>query len=147
MYRHTQSGRLMVLSSLGMFACALAAGALTPRSFAFYPLALAAAFIYFGFRELTVEVDHEEIRLTFGAGWFKKAFPLSGVESAAAVRNSWWNGWGVKYNGRYWLYNVDGFDAVELRFRDGRAARIGTDEPAALEAAIRARLAKARPLN
>lgn len=140
MYRHTQSGRLMVLSSLGMFACALAAGALTPRSFAFYPLALAAAFVYFGFRELTVEVDHEAVRLSFGAGWIKKTFPLSEVESASAVRNSWWSGWGIKYNGRYWLYNVDGYDAVELRFRDGRAARIGTDEPAALEDAIRSRL-------
>jgi hypothetical protein len=42
-----------------------------------------------------------------------------------------------------WIYNVSGFDAVELRMTDGRMYRIGTDEPHELEAAIRQMLTDA----
>lgn len=34
------------------------------------------------------------------------------------------------------MYNVAGYDAVELELRSGRVFRIGTDEPDALLAAI-----------
>ncbi len=142
MYKHSQTGRIMILSALGMCAVSVAGWYLTPHGKAFYPLLAAAAFIYFGFRELTVEVDHEAVRLCFTFGWFKKEFKLSEIESASAMRNKWWNGWGIKYFGKGWLYNVGGYDAVELRLTDGRLARIGTDEPAALEAEIRSRLAR-----
>lgn len=142
MYKHTQTGGIMILSALGMCVTAVAGWYLTPRGLLFFPLAAAAAFIYFGFRELTVEVDHEAVRLHFTFGWFKKEFKFLDIESAAAMRNKWWNGWGIKYVWTGWLYNVGGLDAVELRLKSGRVARIGTDEPAALEAAILARLAR-----
>jgi hypothetical protein len=35
-----------------------------------------------------------------------------------------------------WVYNVSGFDAVEIQMRNGRIKRIGTDEPRKLEQAI-----------
>jgi hypothetical protein len=34
------------------------------------------------------------------------------------------------------LYNVSGFDAVELSLADGRRVRLGTDEPDAVVAAL-----------
>jgi hypothetical protein len=37
------------------------------------------------------------------------------------------------------LFNVSGLDAVEVELVDGKRIRIGTDEPQALVAAIRAR--------
>lgn len=141
MYRHTQNGKLMVLSALGAAAIGVAAALSSGNHLLFYPLAAVAAFIYFGFRDLTVEVGHESVHLRFGTGLIRKSFMLSEIESTAVVRNSWLNGWGIRYIGNGWLYNVDGLDAVELRLRNGRRARIGTDEPAALETAIRERLA------
>lgn len=36
-----------------------------------------------------------------------------------------------------WLYNVEGLGATELRMRNGRRYRIGTDEPERLETAIK----------
>jgi len=36
----------------------------------------------------------------------------------------------------YWVINVSGFEAVELRLQNGRRYRVGTDDPAGLLAAI-----------
>jgi hypothetical protein len=35
------------------------------------------------------------------------------------------------------VYNVSGFDAVEIKLKNGKRYRIGTDEPKDLEQAIR----------
>ena len=36
-----------------------------------------------------------------------------------------------------WIYNVSGFDAVEIIMRNGKIYRIGTNTPGKLEAAIK----------
>jgi len=56
----------------------------------------------------------------------------------AAVRNKWWNGLGIRKGPGFWLYNVAGLDAVELRLRSGEVRRIGTDDPQGLAAALKA---------
>ena len=38
---------------------------------------------------------------------------------------------------KVWIYNVSGFDAVEIIMRNGRIYRIGTDVPGELETAIK----------
>jgi len=48
---------------------------------------------------------------------------------------------GVKKVWRGWLYNVSGFGVVELKFKNGKRALIGTDEPEKLTGAIEAALA------
>jgi hypothetical protein len=35
-----------------------------------------------------------------------------------------------------WIYNVSGFDAVELKMKNGKVYRIGTDESEKLESAL-----------
>ena len=52
------------------------------------------------------------------------------------VRNPWYTGWGIRLGSGYVLWNVSGFDAVELDFASGRRFRVGTDEPSALVSAI-----------
>ena len=86
---------------------------------------------------LSVRVDAHRIMIRFGPGWVHKEIELSTVASAQEVRNPWYFGWGIHYIGGGWLYNVAGREAVELRLKNGGRARIGTDEPAALAAAIR----------
>lgn len=85
---------------------------------------------------LTVEVTETDILVKFGPGLVRKRFPLSGVRSAAAVRNQWYYGWGIRMLPKGLLYNVSGLDAVEIEMADGGVHRIGTDEPAALLRAI-----------
>ena len=152
MYKHTQTGRIMILSAIAMLSAGTAFGSVAahytrshaPAAMALFFYAL-AVFFYFGFKDLTVEVDHEAVRLAFGAGFIKKEFKLRDIVSVRAVRNSWWHGWGIKYIGNGWMYNVAGLDAVELTFTDGKVVRIGTDEPRVLEEEIKRRLAAAVP--
>ncbi|MBU2575321.1 MAG: hypothetical protein KKH28_14730 [Elusimicrobia bacterium] len=145
MYKHTQKSDLMVFTSMLMLGGAAAASYFLKQSLVFYPFAIAALFVYFGFKDLTVEVDEVSVRFRFGVGWFKKAFRFQDVESARAVRNSWLCGWGIHYIGKGWLYNVSGLDAVELKLKNGKTARIGTDEPHLLETEIRRRLTSSQP--
>lgn len=88
------------------------------------------------FHSLTVRVSQNEISLSFGVGLIQKAFLTDEVESATAVRNRWYYGLGIKKIPGGWLFNVSGLDAVELRMRNGKLYRIGTDQPEELLAAI-----------
>ena len=88
------------------------------------------------FGSLTVEVDEEELRHWFGPGFWKKSYQLLDIESAKVVRNSWFWGWGIRLTPHGWLYNVSGFDAVQIQLRSGRTFRIGTDYPQGLFEAI-----------
>ena len=90
------------------------------------------------FHQLTVTVSKDFIRLRFGVGVVHKKFAITDVESAAIVRNKWWYGWGIRITPHGWMYNVSGYDAVEIHLKNGRNARIGTDEPKRLLAAIEA---------
>ena len=86
---------------------------------------------------LTVSIDHEFVCLRFGAGMWKKLFELEQITNCKPVKNSGANGWGIRYLGKgCWLYNIAGFESVEIIFKDGKKARIGTDEPEKLADAI-----------
>jgi hypothetical protein len=89
------------------------------------------------FSSLTVSVDSERVHLFFGPGWPNKSIGLAEIRGVRAVRNSWWYGWGIRYTPHGWMWNIAGFDAVELELDRGRRCRIGTDEPRQLAAAIR----------
>jgi len=90
----------------------------------------------FLFRTLNVSVDSEKIEVSFGPGAFRKRFLVNEIISARSVRNPWYFGWGIRRTPHGWMYNVSGFDAVELDLKDNRKFRIGTDDPDHLLAAI-----------
>lgn len=108
-------------------------------------LALGSLFflVAFLFHGLGVEVHAEEIRMWFGPGLIKKRIQLAEVKACREVRNTWWMGWGIRYIGSGWLWNVSGMKAVELEFVNGQRFRIGTDEPRKISEAIQQAL-KAR---
>lgn len=85
---------------------------------------------------LTVTIDDPLIRIRFGPGVFWKTYPMADIAGCRQVRNGWWWGWGIRWYMRGWLYNIDGLDAVEISFKNGKKVRIGTDEPETLTAAI-----------
>ena len=66
----------------------------------------------------------------------RKRIALRDVQGWREVRNPWYSGWGIHLAPGGVLWNVSGFDAVQLALADGKRFRIGTDEPAALVAAI-----------
>jgi hypothetical protein len=89
------------------------------------------------FYALTIEIQDNIITCRFGIGLIQKRISLSEIETVKAVQNPWYAGWGIRWiPGQYWLWNVSGFEAVELYMKDGKKFRIGTDEPEALVRAI-----------
>jgi hypothetical protein len=93
-------------------------------------------FVEVNFFSLTVTVDRESLRVRFGVGLIRITFPLSDLVRARTVTNPWYAGWGIRTLSDGWLFNVSGLDAVEIETRAGRRHRVGTDQPAALEAAV-----------
>jgi len=135
-YRHTQVGWVMIVAAAA--AVALGWGAVPPEAAVAVrvPLLLVAALLLFAFGTLTVEVSEDAIRLWFGVGLVRKRIALRDVRSWRESRNPWYTGWGIRLGPGGVLWNVSGFDAVQLDLGDSKHFRIGTDEPAALVSAI-----------
>ena len=96
-------------------------------------------FILASFATLTVTIDKNYIGIKFGYGIFRKKFTLNEIISITSVKNHWYYGWGIRLWlwPKMWIYNVSGFDAIEIITRSGRIYRIGTDDPSGLETAIK----------
>jgi hypothetical protein len=96
-------------------------------------------FILASFTALTTSIDEKYLQIKFGYGIFRKKFLLSEIASAKQVKNHWYFGWGIRFWfwPRMWIYNVSGFEAVEIVMRNGKIYRIGTDVPSELETVIK----------
>ena len=143
-YNHTQTGTLMlyvIAFVIILFTIILyQAGIL-------WPVILIMFFIIFilsSFTTLNVKIDDTHIKLKFGYGLFTKQFELKDIVSAKTAKNKWYYGWGIKvwFWPYMWVYSVSGFDAVEIRTKQNKIFRIGTDEPKKLEKAILGALRK-----
>ena len=137
-YKHTQIGYLILFALLGvtlLFGFILTQNEFNHSILAFMLLIL---LILASFSSLKVTVDENHLRIKFGYGIFKKRFMLREIVSARTVKNHWYYGWGIRV--WFWpymlIYNVSGFDAVEITMKNGKIYRIGTDEPTKLERVI-----------
>jgi hypothetical protein len=140
-YQHTQAGTLMRVSFavaiLGFLVGAMLAAASDPQMMAvLLVLALLMFLVMLLFHSLTVEVARGYLVIRFGVGLVRKRWPIRDIESAEAVQNRWWYGWGIRITPHGWLFNVSGSDAVQVRLVSGKQVWIGTDEPKKLHAAI-----------
>ena len=144
MYSHTQTGWVTIIGLVGaLLVIGATATELDPgspgRPFVTATLVLMALLIpVFGW--LTVTVDEEAVTTRFGIGLIRKRIKLHDIHAAARVRNKWWYGWGIRMGPSGWIYNVSGFDAIEIELKNGARFRIGTDEPEELLSAVRSSL-------
>lgn len=158
-YKHTQIGYLMIIITLAVLVffawlqITVRAEPPSPDSganFAITAIMALTVFILGSFATLTVAINGlaspepaaqrgQFLKLRFGWGVFQKKFLLSEVASVRQVKNHWYYGWGIRlwFWPYMWIYNVSGFDAVEITMKNNRIYRIGTNEPEKLEAALR----------
>ncbi len=139
-YRHCQPGRTILWILMGFVALFLGIALMvTNPQVAWWLRAASGVYVLAAllFFNLTITVDDREVRAVFGVGLVRKTARLEDIAAVEAVRNRWWYGWGVKYTVKGWLYSVSGLEAVEMRLKNGKRFRLGTDEPEVLCAAIR----------
>jgi len=140
-YHHTQYGALMPILLAALAIPALWVAFADPGPSAQWPLLAAAIMIVvlaWLFASLTVEVSEREIQWYFGPGLWTYRIARAELDGVAVVRNTWWDGFGIRVRPGFRLYNVSGLDAVELRLKSGDVRRIGTDDAQGLAAALRA---------
>lgn len=144
-YSHTQIGWTLIVLVVAVVLADLSIVAFSsPRSA--LTLAISGALVAIVavtlalFSTLSVVVDDRAVRLWFGFGSLRREVMLADVTAARRVRNHWYAGWGVRIIPGGRLYNVGGLDAVELEMDNGRVVRVGTDQPDALLAAVKAAL-------
>lgn len=147
-YKHTQIGYLMLVVTLAvlvLFAWVYSTASAEPPSvdsgpnFAVSAIMVFILFILASFATLTVSIDENYLRSKFGYGIFARKFALNQIASVQAVKNHWYYGWGIRLWlwPKMWIYNVSGFDAVEITMKNGKVSRIGTNVPEELEDAIK----------
>ncbi|TAN57519.1 hypothetical protein EPN15_04075 [Patescibacteria group bacterium] len=147
-YKHTQIGYLMLLITLVVLVffawIQITARAEPPSNYSGTNFAITAImalilFILASFSTLTVFIDKQFLKIRFGWGVFRKKLPISEIAAVKKVKNQWYYGWGIRlwFWPKMWIFNVSGFDAIELTMKNGKIYRIGTDEPEKLASAIK----------
>jgi len=144
-YQHRQIGWLNLMAAGIVLVVALALLATGDRlepSPLTLGLALGVPALLAGiFGSLRVEVDAKALRWRMGwLGWPRWELPLSEIVAVSADRQSWMEGWGVRWTLRGMLYSVSGLQTVRVVQRNGKALRIGTDDAQGLLQALQAHL-------
>jgi hypothetical protein len=142
-YEHKQFGYVMLFALVAV--AALAAVFLPAGGFGWPPavIMLFTALCLLSFFTLTTTIEDGTLKFWFGPGLFRKQVALRDIEAVRAVKNPWYYGWGIHLFPGGWVYNVSGFDAVEIKMKSGEKIRLGTNEPEALERALRQQLSPA----
>lgn len=142
-YEHRQFGAAIVwpLGTASAIICAVALASPDLRLGLLVGMFLAIT--VWMFSRLTITIDGERLRASFGPGFVRKTIPLAEIADCEPVRIKWWEGWGIHLSRFGWLYNVSGWNAVAIRLRNGKRLALGTDQPNELADAIR-RCASAR---
>jgi hypothetical protein len=104
----------------------------------FLGLSVVTMVLAFCFKTLTVEDGGDHLQVSFGPlPFFRKRIPYSQISDISRGRSSFLDGWGIHYMpGRGWIWNLWGYDCVEMRLNESRF-RIGTDDPDELVAFLK----------
>ncbi len=93
------------------------------------------------FGKLETTVSQDRIVVKFGIGLIKKTILLDEIKSIKKVKNSFWYGWGIRLTPHGWLWNIAGYEALEIEYKtDRKNFRIGCSSNEELHAAVKKRM-------
>ncbi|CAM4241976.1 hypothetical protein [Pseudoalteromonas byunsanensis] len=103
---------------------------------ALYITAFIVLAVMLNFYKLKVTVDASSVSWEMGVGLINGSIAVNDIKEVTVVESRWVTGWGIRKINNGTLYNVSGFDAVNIALHDGSVIRLGTDKPAELKQAI-----------
>ena len=135
MYKHTQTGKLLV-SVVGITALVTGLAGI----FALEYLELAPAIILFSisgilliclmlFSTLTISVSDNLVVVRYGIGLIQKRFHIDEIESWQTIAYKGGHGFGPRLTSEGWFFNVANSGAVRFDLRNGKTFFAGTNEP------------------
>ena len=77
---------------------------------------------------MTIRITETHIEHWFGPYFWKKSHKLEQIKRVSVSKSRWYNGYGIRFVGKGWLYNVSGHDRIELHFHTGKVVYLGTDD-------------------
>ena len=140
-YQHKQVGWVIVSCTGAVALVMLGAALFLQHPSAQQPagLLLTSVAVLLGgvlFSTLTIAIHDGTLCASFGPGLIRKKVKLAEIASVRPILVRWWYGCGIRLTPHGWLYNVSGWEAVEITLRNGRRFCLGTDEPEDLIRAI-----------
>ena len=93
------------------------------------------------FRQLTCRDEGDHLRISFGPlPIFRRKLLYARLEKVEVSRSRLLDGWGIHLCTRGgWVWNLWGFDCVDIDFTGGKKLRLGTDDPEGLAAFLNSR--------
>lgn len=89
------------------------------------------------FSTLTVEVRYDAVWILFSPiHLIRRKIPLEFIHGFSKVVTPWYYGWGIRYIKNGTLYNISGYEGVEINIPGKKRIRIGTDDQEGLIEAI-----------
>jgi hypothetical protein len=145
MYIHRQFGWFTVFALTAMAVWFAFVAALSPGDRGeFQSIFLMIAALQLAFYQLTTIVTESTLTVRYGVGLLAFRFPLSEITQITERSVPWYAGYGIRWVGDAWLFNVSGNDAIEVTFASGRKVWVGTDDPNGLAAILRLRMEELR---
>ena len=145
MYIHRQFGWFTVFALTAMAVWFAFVAALSPGDRGeFQSIFLMIAALQLAFYQLTTIVTESTLTVRYGVGLLAFRFPLSEIKQVSERTVPWYAGYGIRWVGDAWLFNVSGRDAIEVTFDSGRKVWVGTDDPDGLAAILRQRMEELR---
>ncbi len=136
LYDHTQSAPtylLLLVLGIGILVGAVFTNVVVAQATMYCSGAL-MLLLALCFRDLTVSDEGNELLIAFGPlSLFKRRLQYSEVEKVEQARSTIMDGWGIHMSpSGGWVWNLWGYDCVDVWYRQGRKIRIGTDDAVAL---------------
>lgn len=145
MYIHRQFGWFTVFALTAMAVWFALVAVFTPEGKGeFQSILLIIAALQVVFYQLTTIVTESTLTVRYGIGLVAFRFPLSEITQVTERTVPWYAGYGIRWVGDAWLFNVSGRDAIEVTFASGRKLWVGTDDPDGLAAILRLRMEELR---
>lgn len=144
--KYTQFATLLVLFLTPLLAIFIVKTILfnnspTASIITFATLSVITTLVLLNFYKLDIIIDQTHLTFKMGIGLIRGKYPLASISGCKAVRNSFYNGLGVRIISNGMLYNVWGLKAVELTFTNkSSVVRIGTNQPDAVVADLSERI-------
>ena len=143
-YEHTQRAPLyLLLHAIGV---ATVVGAWQIEDPAVStPVAIFSGFFFLlglSFRQLSCRDEGDYLRISFGPlPLFRRKLLYSKLEKVGPSRSSWKDGWGIHLSSRGgWVWNIWGYDCVDIASTGGKKLRLGTDDLEGLAAFLQSKL-------
>ena len=136
-YDHTQSGPLYLLLlafSILILVLALMMGEIVLQTILYCSGALMLLFAL-SFHHLTVSDEGTGLLIAFGPlPLFRRRLQYSELEKVEPAKSTILDGIGIHISpSGGWVWNIWGYECVDVWYRQGRKVRIGTDDPEGLE--------------